>query len=125
MEKKPQSPFSLRARKQSIRYALSGIIDFFRAEHNARIHLLCTIVVIVLAIVLKVSASEAAILALAAGFVWVSEIFNTAIEAMMDHLSPQQHQSVKHIKDISAAAVLFSAIAAVLAGGFVFIPKIF
>ena len=125
MEKKPKQEFSLQARKQSIRFAIDGVLSFFKAEHNAIIQLFFTIAVIVMAIVLKVNGSEAGILALAIGGVWVSEIFNTSIEAMMNYLSPGQHPSVKVIKDISAAAVLFAALTAVVVGLLIFIPKLF
>ena len=64
-------------------------------------------------------------LAFAAGFVWSAEIFNTAIESMMDHLSPEKHPRVKYIKDLAAGAVLVAAITAIIAGLIIFIPKIF
>ncbi len=123
--KEHTSKFSLNARKRSFHYALEGVVAFFRTEHNARIHLAATVIVIVLGFKLKVNAGEAALLALSVGFVWTAEIFNTAIEAMMDHLSPGKHEAVKHVKDISAAAVLFSAFIAVLVGAFIFLPKFF
>lgn len=123
MQKKPQPPFSIRARKQSFEYAFEGISSFFRSEPNAVIHLLITAAVIVLAIVLKVSVGEGAILTLAIGIVWVAELFNTAIEAIMDHLSPERHPAVKRIKDISSAAVLIAAMSAVIVGLIIFIPK--
>ncbi|HEX7847690.1 MAG TPA: diacylglycerol kinase family protein [Chitinophagaceae bacterium] len=124
MEKNTQSNFSIRARAGSFRFAWEGVLAFFKTQHNAIIHLLMTIIVIALAIAFNVSNNEAAMLALATGFVWVSEIFNTAIEKMMDHLSPEKQPAVKYIKDVAAAAVLFSAITAVAVGLIIFLPKL-
>lgn len=115
----------LKARAASIRYACEGLLSFFKTQHNAFVHLFFTIIVIVVAFVLKASTTEAVVLILATGFVWVAEIFNTAIEAIMDHLSPEKHPAVKYVKDVSAAAVLVSAFTAVIVGLIIFIPKIF
>jgi diacylglycerol kinase (ATP) len=123
--KTKQQQFSMKARLTSIRYACEGVLLFFKEQHNALIHLLFTIIVIVAAFVLKVSTIEATVLALSIGFVWAAEIFNTVIEAMMDHLSPDKHPAVKYVKDVSAAAVLISALTAVVVGSIIFIPKIF
>lgn len=55
------------------------------------------------------------------GLVFVSEIFNTAIKALCDFVSPQKHENIKQIKDLSAAAVLVSAIIAFIIGTLIFI----
>jgi len=120
---KKDKPFSLRARARSFKYALDGIINFFKAEHNSLLHLLATVVVFVAAIVLHVSGSEMIALILAIGFVWVAELFNTAIEKIMDFISEEQQPQIKFIKDLSAAAVLIAACTAIAVGCFVFIPK--
>jgi diacylglycerol kinase (ATP) len=121
---KKDKPFSFRARARSFKYAFDGIINFFKAEHNALIHLLATIIVLTLAILLRVSELEMIALILAIGFVWVAELLNTAIEKIMDFISTEQHPNIKFIKDISAAAVLVSACVAIAVGCFVFIPKL-
>lgn len=72
---------------------------------------------------MRLSATEFLILILSTGFVWVAEIFNTVVEAIMDHLSPEIHHRVKYIKDLSAAAVLLAAFTAILAGLIIFLPK--
>ena len=121
---KNNQSFSLKTRTKSIKYALDGVLNFFREEHNARIHLVATIIVVFLAIGLSVSIGEAIALTLAVGFVWVAEIFNTAIEKMMDFISTENDNRIKVIKDLAAAAVLVSAIIAIVTGCFVFIPKL-
>ena len=120
---KKNESFSIMARGRSIRYAFAGIITFFKQEHNARIHLAATIVVIGLAIIFPVSRMETIALIFAVGFVWVAEIFNTAIEKMIDFISIEKNDLIKSIKDISAA-VLVAAFIAVVTGCLIFIPKV-
>lgn len=120
---KKNNPFSLKERSKSFKYAFEGIATFFRQEHNARIHLAATIAVIGLSVIFPVSRMEVVALTLAVGFVWIAEIFNTAIEKMMDFISGAKDGRIKTIKDLSAAAVLVAALIAVITGCFIFIPK--
>lgn len=125
MYKNQSYRFSWKARWKSIGYAVEGINMFFKTQHNAIIHLFATVFVFAAAIFFDVSFTEMIVLLLCTGFVWSAEIFNTAIEAAMDHISPEKHPKVKFIKDVAAAAVLVSAITAAAIGLFIFIPKIF
>jgi diacylglycerol kinase (ATP) len=115
--------FSIRARAQSFKYAFDGLRAIFRRDHNIIIHLIATIAVIVLSIWIKVTTAEALVLVFAIGFVWVAELFNTAIEKIMDLISLQRHPQIKFIKDVSAAAVLLASITSAIAGCIIFIPK--
>jgi len=117
--------FSFRARANSFRFAWEGIYKFFSREHNARIHLAATVAVVFAAWKFSISRNEIISLVIVIGFVWVSEIFNTAIEKIMDFISPQRHPEVKFIKDMAAAAVLIAALVALLTGCLIFIPKFF
>lgn len=113
------------SRIQSIRYACNGIFKFFREEPNAWLHLGATILLFIAILYFRVSGNELLALLIVTGMVWVSEAFNTAVERIMDFLSPGRHPEAGAIKDISAGAVLLSAITAIITGGIVFIPKIF
>ena len=117
--------FSLRSRIRSFRFALQGIVDFFKLEHNALIHLLATVLVLAGVWYYRLTNNEVAIVLIVTGFVWGVELVNTAIERLADFIHPEQHDSIKLIKDLSAAAVLIAAFTAVAAGAFIFIPKIF
>ena len=97
---------------------------FFKKEHNARLHGLATILVLLLSVYFRVNVYEAIALTLSIGMVWAAEIFNTSIERIMDYLSKEKHPAIKIIKDLAAAAVLVTALTALLVGAFVFIPKI-
>ncbi|MGZ3956137.1 MAG: diacylglycerol kinase family protein [Flavisolibacter sp.] len=117
-------PFSFKARLKSFRYAWEGIVSFFRWEHNAQIHLVVTILVAILSLTLKLANWEAVAVVFSVALVWVAEMFNTVVEKTMDYISTVTHPQVKMIKDIAAGAVLITAIAALIVGCIVFIPKL-
>jgi len=116
--------FGFVSRIKSIGHACNGVFRFFREEHNARIHLAATFVALLLSLKFRLGGWELAAIIFVTVLVWITEIINTAIEKIMDHLSPEIHPSVKYIKDLAAAAVLVAAIAVLVTGLIVFIPKI-
>ena len=116
--------FSLKKRIKSFEHAISGLRSIFMTDHNVWLHFGATILVILLASIVTVSVTEASLLAIVIGLVWITELFNTCLEKMMDFISKERHPHIKFIKDVSAAAVLVAAIAAAVVGCFVFIPKI-
>jgi diacylglycerol kinase (ATP) len=116
--------FSVMERMRSILPAINGLKISILTEHNLWVHTVATILVAIIALLLKVSGTEAGILCLTIGFVWCAELINTAIEKAMDFISTEKHPAIRMIKDTAAAAVLVSAITAVLAGCFIFIPKL-
>jgi diacylglycerol kinase (ATP) len=116
--------FSWKARLKSFVYAWEGIVSFFRTEHNAQIHLAATVLLLVLSVTLGVNKWEAIAVVFSVAFVWIAEMFNTAIEKAMDFISVEKHPQIKLIKDIAAGAVLIAAIASVIVGCFIFIPKL-
>ena len=118
-----QEKFSLRKRIQSFEYAFSGLRLIFKTDQNVWLHFIATVVVIVLALMVKVSLGEAAFLAIAIGLVWVTELINTCLEKMMDFVSKEKHPDIKYIKDVSAGAVLIAAATSLVIGCIVFIPK--
>jgi len=117
-------PFSLASRLASFIHAGRGLKFVLQNEHNAWIHAILTVVVIVLAIVLKISATEWCFLILAMSVVWITETLNTAIERLTDLVSPEHHPLAGKVKDIAAGAVLLAAIAAVIIGAIIFIPHL-
>jgi diacylglycerol kinase (ATP) len=118
------SKFSLLRRAKSFHFAFGGLYQFFNTQHNAIIHGIATGIVIALSAILKLSVTELLFITAATGLVWMAELFNTAIEKLCDMVCPQQHPQVKFIKDVSAAAVLVTAIMAAVTGSVIFIPKL-
>ena len=120
-----QQQFSLRSRLNSFGFAFSGLSAFFRQEPNAWLHLIATLTVFIAAWFFNLSFYEVIALIIVTGFVWVAEIFNTAIERIMDFISKEKNPDIKFIKDLAAFGVLLSAITALVTGAFIFIPKLF
>ena len=73
-------------------------------------------------IVLGITRMEWMIIILCIGVVIAAELFNTAIEKLVDLVSPQQHPVAGQVKDIAAGAVLVCAATAAIIGLIVFIP---
>lgn len=105
-------------------YAFAGLGHALKTQLNFRVHCLALVLVVLLGWYFKLTAQEWLWIALACGFVLASELFNTAIEVLVDLVSPEIHPKAKIIKDVSAAAVLIAAIAAMLVGLLIFVPKI-
>jgi diacylglycerol kinase (ATP) len=124
IDKMQQQRFSVRKRAKSFSYAISGIRQFLRWEHNAWIHAVATAGVIITAAITGVSRLEAIALTIVTGGVWVTEMLNTCLERMADLISHETHPTIKFIKDLGAGAVLVASIAAVITGLYIFIPKI-
>ena len=118
------STFSLRHFRTSFRHATRGINQAVRREHNLRVHMVGALIVLILAIALKVTETQFAILTITVSQVICLEIVNTAIEKLLDHLHPQQHSEVGFIKDVLAGAVLVAAIAALFVAIAIFLPHL-
>ncbi len=116
--------FSIKSRFKSFKYAINGLKILIRNEHNSRIHLVAMIIAIVLGIILKISNIEWIAIVIVIGFVFSTEIINSAIEKLADFVSPDYHETIKKVKDLSAAMVLVCALVSLIVGIIVFIPKI-
>ncbi|MDD2983334.1 MAG: diacylglycerol kinase family protein [Crocinitomicaceae bacterium] len=119
-----QEKFSITKRIKSFQYAFNGLKILWMEEHNARIHFLASMVVVIAGFAFKVSLIEWTLLAFAMGFVIVTEIVNSSIENLADFVEPQKNLHIKKAKDLAAAAVLISAVTAVVIGLIVFVPKV-
>ena len=117
-----EKAFEFTGRVRSVRHAFAGIVRMIRCQHNAWIHAAATIVVLVAAVVLQISAGDWCWIILAISIVWTAEALNTAFEFLADVASPEFHPLVKDAKDVAAGAVLVTAIAALVIGGIVFWP---
>ncbi|MDD5416116.1 MAG: diacylglycerol kinase family protein [Candidatus Daviesbacteria bacterium] len=106
----------------SFKYAFAGIITALKEEPNLKFHFLAGLLVVVLAIVLKISTIDWIIIIFLIGFVTSVELTNTAIEAVVDAFTDQEHPRAKIAKDISAGAVLIAAITSFIIGAMIFLP---
>lgn len=108
----------------SFKYAFRGILDALKSETNLKIHFIISIVVTLFAIYLKFSMVEFAILFLTMSLVIILEFINTVVEKLSNIVHPDKSEEVRIVKDISAGAVLIGAIASVIIGIFLFLPKL-
>jgi diacylglycerol kinase len=116
--------FSIKSRLSSFRFALDGLWSLLKYEHNSRIHLAMAITAIILGILLKLNMSEWSLIIMVIGIVFITELLNSSLESLADHINPEWNKLIKKAKDYSAAAVLISAIISVIIGAIIFIPKI-
>jgi diacylglycerol kinase len=115
--------FSLKSRFGSFRFALNGISLLLKNEHNSRIHLLAAIIAIIMGIIMKIDHYEWSLLIIVIGAVHLTELLNSSIESLADRIDPEWNELIMRAKDYGAAAVLISAIIAIVVGGLIFIPK--
>ena len=108
----------------SFKYSFEGIFTALKSECHLQIHSVILILVLVAGWYFEISTSEWIYCLLCFALVISAELFNSAIEAIVDLVSPDFHPLAKKTKDISAGAVLFSAIVAAIVGLIVFIPKV-
>jgi diacylglycerol kinase len=109
---------------KSFRYAFKGLNDVFTSEHNLWIHTVAAIVAVVLGIILGINRYDWIVITLATGMVFTAELFNSAVERMVNYFCPDKDVRAGVVKNISAAAVLITAIISLIAGLLIFVPKI-
>ncbi len=106
----------INARMRAFGHAFRGWWHVLKTQHNAWIHSVAAMLVIVLCIWLKLPVRDWAVIILTIAMVFTAEFINTAIEAVVDLASPIHHPLAKVGKDVGAGAVLIAAVAAALVG---------
>jgi len=101
---------------RSFEHAYRGMISAVRTQRNMRFHVAVAVLVLVASLLVGVSKLELAILVLTILLVFVTEMFNTAMEFVVDMVTREYHPLAKLAKDVSAGAVLVSSVGAVLVG---------
>ena len=107
---------------RSFRYAWQGIRQCVGREQNLSFHLIVTVLVIGAGFAFGITPGEWTAICLCIGLVVSAELFNTAIERLVDLVSPQRHPLAGQVKDIAAGAVLVCALAAIAVGLIIFVP---
>lgn len=112
-------------RIRSFGFAIQGIAATVKSQMNFRIHLIAAICVITAGFILNINSMEWVVIILTIGMVLALEAINTAIEHLVDLVSPTHHEIAGKAKDIAAGAVLIGAIAAAAIGIIIFGQKLF
>ena len=117
-------PQPSRSRSQSFRHAFSGLWYVLRTQRNAWIHATITVAVFLLGSWVGLDRYDWTLITIAICFVWLAEIINTALEAITDLASPEQHPLAKVGKDVGAGAVLLASITAIILGMLILFPRL-
>lgn len=110
-------------RIRSFGFAGNGIFQVFKSEPNMKIHIVLAVLVIISGFVFSISLMEWMLCLLCFGMVIGAEMINTAIEDIVDLVSPDHHPLAGRAKDVAAGAVLVCAFVSAIIGLFIFIPK--
>ncbi len=119
------SKFKSQGFGNTFRNARKGMRIVLKSERNIRVHFVAAVFVLVLGLILGFSPIKISILLLAIGLVVSAEMLNSAIEFSLDAIFHNKYsRMVGMAKDISAGAVMFVTLIAVVIGGLIFIPEI-
>jgi len=109
---------------KSLRFARAGVEHTLRTQRNIWIHICAGLVVLAFAAWLRVTSLELIILVITISFVIVTEVVNTAIEELVNILSPEHRIEAALAKDVAAAAVLIAVICSAIVGILIFVPRL-
>jgi len=110
---------------ESVNCAIEGIIWAVSSQKHLRYHCFSSVIVLLLALFLGLSALDFILLTFAVTLVLFTELMNTAIEVVVDLVSPQFHPLARRAKDVAAGSVLVASIGAFVIGFFIFSRYLF
>jgi diacylglycerol kinase (ATP) len=110
-------------RLKSIGFALKGAYKLITTEHSIMVQFSIAILLVIAGFYFHISREEWMIQILAFGLVLGIESLNTAVEKIADFIHPEFHDRIGFIKDIAAGAVMFAAMAAMVIGLLIYVPK--
>ncbi len=105
----------------SFRYALNGVLLSFKTQKHLRIHFALAFAALLAGFVWQLSRAELLVLLSAICLVILAELFNTALETVVDLVTPDYHPLAKVAKDVAAGAVLIAAVNAAVVGLILFV----
>ena len=117
--------FRFHGMRESLGYALKGMWYLFLYHRNMRIIFLLGMTAFLLGVFFQLKGIELIALCVTITLVFMAEIFNTAIEMLMNMLTTKYHIRIKLIKDIAAAIVLITCLNALAVGFALFYKRIF
>lgn len=106
------------------RHAFNGLKSALLDDRSVRLHFVTAGLVLVIGYVACIKFIDWAVIFFTVSFVIVTELINSSIETFADHVHPEQHEDIKKIKDLAAAAVLIAAFCTVIIGIIIFLPPI-
>ena len=104
--------------------AITGAAYVLRTQTNAQIEVALATIACVIGWSCGLSSTEWAILSLTIGLVLAMEALNTALETVVDLISPGEHPLAKRAKDVAAGAMIFAALGSIAVGIALFGPRL-
>ncbi|MEG1745449.1 MAG: diacylglycerol kinase family protein [Raoultibacter sp.] len=104
----------------SFRFAFQGIATAFREGRNIRVQALIALLACILGFCFRIDPLSWIALLLCIGAVLSAECVNTALEDLVDLVSPQYHPLAKSVKDMAAGAVLILSLVSCAVGIIIF-----
>lgn len=105
-------------------FAFNGIKYAFKTQLNFRVHCFVALVIAALCFYLELNKTEWLWIIAAISIVLMAELANTAIEILVDLISPEYNIKAGLVKDIAASLVLIAALMALTVGILILLPKI-
>ncbi|SFU74463.1 diacylglycerol kinase (ATP) [Pustulibacterium marinum] len=112
-------------RIKSVKYAFKGAYLLVTTEASVKVQAFIAIVMTIAGFAFDISRIEWIIQIFTIALIMSIEGLNTAVEKIADFIHPEHHQKIGFIKDIAAGAVFITAIAAIIIGCFIYLPKFF
>lgn len=109
---------------KSFKYAASGLKFCFKTQQNFRVQLLAGTIAVMAGIFLQISRLQWIAILICISMVLTTELMNSAIEKICDHINPFYHPQIKNIKDMAAGASLVIALMSIVTGLLIFIPAL-
>ncbi|AZB43667.1 diacylglycerol kinase family protein [Bacillus sp. FJAT-42376] len=119
-----QKTSELKRLLKSFAFAWAGIKDVYRRERNFQIHCFAMVLAAAAGFILQITVSEWYLIIGSIGAVLSLELMNTAIERTVDLAVSEYHPLAKAAKDAAAGAVFIAALAALILGLLIFVPKL-
>lgn len=116
--------FKLHGFFESLNIALKGLLYLFLYHRNMRIIFMLGFAAFLAGLVLNLNGIELIILCVTITLVFMAEIFNTAIEMLMNMITSRYHLRIKIVKDIAAAVVVLACLNAIAVGYVLFVRRI-
>lgn len=104
------------------KYAIKGVLLGF-SQFNFLLHSIVALFVIIASFIVNISTIEWVVILFCIGGVLSLELINSAIEKMVDQVSPNYSLFAQKTKDLSAGAVLIASITSFIIGLIIFLPK--
>ncbi len=112
-------------RIKSIGYAFKGAYLLITTEASIKVQFFIGVLVTIAGFYYDISSTEWILQILTIALIISIEGLNTAVEEIADFIHPDHHTKIGLIKDLAAGAVFITAVAAIIVGCIIYIPKIF